>query len=142
MLSNATNWKIFVSALVCALPPLLYLFKAKRCSVKTLTILLGCGVAVFGLIHSIRKGGTIGFGRFLTMFNSALLFALGAYMLTGFLAVGSWIERKWIHFTQHRWQELFLSLGIGLIVFLAGVQILLGIGILYGIVSWMLFLGF
>jgi hypothetical protein len=61
MLSSRANRGIFISAMVCALPPLLYLLRAKRCKVKTLTILLGAGVAVFGLMHSMRKGGTIGF---------------------------------------------------------------------------------
>jgi hypothetical protein len=119
----------------------LYLLKAKHFNVKTLAVLLGCGVAVFGLIHSIRKGGTIGFGWFITIFNSLLLFALGTYMLVGFFALGSFIERKRLQFSHQRRQELLLILGIGLIVFLAVVQILLGMGILYSVVSWILFLG-
>jgi hypothetical protein len=141
VLSVGANRGILISAIVCALPPLLYLLRAKRFNVKTLAILLGCGVAVFGLIHSMRKGGTIGFGWFITIFNSLLLFALGTYTLVGFFALGSFIERKRLKFSQHRWQELLLTLGIGLIVFLAIVQILLGIGILFSVVSWILFLG-
>lgn len=82
----------------------------------------------------------MGFGWFITIINTLLLFALGAYTFTGFFALGSWIERKWIRFTQHRRQELLLTLGMGLILFLALVQILLGIGVLYGILSRILFI--
>jgi hypothetical protein len=75
------------------------------------------------------------------MFNTLFLFALGLYTLTGFFALGNWIEKKLLHFKQHRRQELLLILGIGTITFLVIVQILLGIGILYGITSRLLFLG-
>ncbi|MDR0650054.1 MAG: hypothetical protein LBG59_01245 [Candidatus Peribacteria bacterium] len=104
-------------------------------------IFLAVGLAIYGLLHSRFKGGTVGFGRFITMFNTLFLFALGAYTLAGFFALGSWIEKKWLHFKQQRRQELLLTLGIGTITFLVLVQILLGIGILYGIISRLLFLG-
>jgi hypothetical protein len=119
----------------------LYLLYAKRFTFKKLIILLAGGLAGYGLLHSLWKGGTVELGRLITMFNTLLLFALGSYTLTGLFALGNWIEKKWIRFKQHRWQELFLTLGIGIIVFLAVVQILLGIGILHGIVSRILFLG-
>jgi branched-subunit amino acid transport protein AzlD len=119
----------------------LYLLRAKKFTIKKLIILLASGLAVYGLAHSMWKGETVGLGRFITIFNTLLLFALGAYTLTGFFALGSRIERKWLHFTQHRRQEVLLTLGIGTITFLVIVQILLGIGILYGIVSRLLFLG-
>jgi hypothetical protein len=141
MLSSSTNRGIFISVVLCSLLPVLYLLFARHFKFKKLIILLAVGLAIYGFVHSLLKGGTVGLGRFITMFNTVFLFALGAYTLTGFFALGSWIEQKWLHFKQHRRQELLLTLGIGTITFLLLVQILLGIGILYGIVSRLLFIG-
>jgi hypothetical protein len=141
MLSSQANRIIFISVLICALLPVWYLICAKRFKIKKLTMYLAGGLAVYGLLHSVTKGGTVGFGRCITMINTLLLFALGVYTFTGFFALGSWIEKKRIRFTQHRRQELLLILGTGMIVFLALVQIAVGLGILYGIVSRLLFLG-
>jgi len=63
--------------------------------------------------------------------NTLLLFALGCYTFLGFLALGSWVERKVLRFKQIRWQELLLSLGVGTCAFLIIIQIFLGIGILW-----------
>ena len=105
MLSSGTNRGILISALICAILPTLYLIHARRFKFKKLVFLLAGGAAIYGLLHSLFKGGTVGFGRFITMFNTLLLFALGAYTFTGFFALGNRIERKRIHFTQQRRQE-------------------------------------
>jgi hypothetical protein len=76
MLSSKANRGIFISVVICALCPVWYLLKAKHFKVKKLIIILAGGLAVFGLAHSLWKGGTIGFGWFITMFNTLLLFAL------------------------------------------------------------------
>lgn len=139
MLSDKVNRGIFISAIVCSLFPILYLICGKHFKLKKLMIYLVIGLALFALLHSFLKGGAdyhpVGFGRFITIFNTLVLFALGSFTLVGFLSVGSWITRKVTPFTQHRWQELLLTLGIGMIAFLGLVQILVGIGILYGVVS-------
>jgi hypothetical protein len=110
MLSTGANRWIFISALVCAFVPVGYLLQAKHFKIKKLIFILAGGLAVYGLLHSILKGGTIGFGWFITMFNTLLLFALGAYTLVGFFSLGAFIERKWLHFKQQRRQELLLTL--------------------------------
>jgi uncharacterized membrane protein len=97
--------------------------------------------ALFGLVHSLFKGGTVGFGRFMVIFNTILLFALGAYLFMGFLSLGSFLSRKFIRFQQQRRQEMLLSLGIGISAFLIIVQICLGIGILFSRISILLFIG-
>jgi hypothetical protein len=81
MLSTKANRGIFIAVAICALCPVLYLLNAKHFTVKKLIIFLAGGLAVYGLVHSILKGGTVGFGRFITMFNTLLLFALGTYTL-------------------------------------------------------------
>jgi hypothetical protein len=94
----------------CSLFPVLYLLFAHHFKLKKLIILLAVGLAIYGLLHSQLKGGTIGFGRCITMFNTLFLFALGVYTLTGFFALGSRIEKKRLHFKQQRRQELLLTL--------------------------------
>jgi predicted membrane channel-forming protein YqfA (hemolysin III family) len=110
MFSSGTHWGIFLFGIVLALVPLLYLRFGRKFKLKTFFYLFVGAAAVFGLIHSLFKGGTVGFGWFMVMFNTLFLFALGAYLFMGFFSLGSFLERKLLHFQQHRWQEMLISL--------------------------------
>jgi peptidoglycan/LPS O-acetylase OafA/YrhL len=56
-------------------------------------------------------------------------------------SIGTFIERKLIHFQQRRRQEILLSLGIGLCAFLLLINVLLQTNLLYGWVTVALFIG-
>jgi hypothetical protein len=60
MLSNSTNRRIFISVVICSLLPVLYLLFARHFKLKQLMIALAGGLAVYGLLHSLLKGGTVG----------------------------------------------------------------------------------
>lgn len=139
--STGSNWWIFLFGLFFSLIPLLYIKFAKQFTLKRFILLFVGSAAIFGLVHSLFKGGTVGFWRFMVMFNTVFLFALWAYLFTGFLSLWSFLNRKLIHFQQQRWQEIILSLWLGISVFLIIIQIFLGIGILFSWVSILLFIG-
>ena len=140
MLSSGQNRGIFISALICSLIPIWYLFIASKIKTWKAIMWFVIGAWIFWLIHSNIKWDPIWFGHIITIFNTALLVCLWIYLILWFSAIWSWIERKWIKFNQFRRQEIFLTFWIGFCSFVVLVQILLWIWILYWIVSWVLFL--
>ena len=141
MLSSGQNWWIFISALVCAgLFPILYLFTSSKIKIRKLIMRFVVWAWIFGLIHSNIKWDPIWIGHIITVFNTVLLVSLWIYLILGFSALWSWIQRKWIKFKQFRRQEIFLSFWIWFSSFVIIVQVLLWIWLLYWIVSWLLFL--
>ena len=139
MISSGSNRWIIISGLVCALLPILYLFGWKV-NIKKLIIAFVIWAGIFWLIHSNIKWDPIWFWHIIIIFNTVLLVCLWLYLILWFSALWSWIERKFIKFKQLRWQEIFLTFGIWLCSFIVIVQILLWIGLLYWLVSWLLFL--
>ena len=83
----------------------------------------------------------MGIGFFFNVINNILLIGIGCYSMLWFLSLWSFIERKFIHFTEKRWQEVLLSFWIGLCTFLLLIQVLLQCNLLYGWVSVLLFIG-
>ncbi len=140
MLSSWQNRWIFGAALVCAGIPLIYWLMASKIKIKNLLIWLWIWAAIFWLIHCYIKDTLFWFWSVIAIFHTLLLFWLAVYLILWFSALWSRVERKLIKFKQFRWQEIFLSFWIWLSSFLIIVQILLWIGILYWIVSWLLFL--
>ena len=141
MLSSGQNWWVFLSAVLCAcLFPILYLFASSKIKIKNLLIAFVLWAWVFGVIHSNIKWDPVWIWNLITLFNTVLLVCLWVYLILWFSALWSWIERKWIKFKQFRRQEMFLSFWIWLCSFIIIVQILLWIGLLYWIVSRLLFL--
>lgn len=141
IISSGQNRLIFLSALVCALVfPITYLIICSKVKLKNLVLWFVVWAWVFWLIHSNIKWNPIWFWNIITIFNTVLLVCLWLYLIIGFSALWSWIERKLVKFNQLRRQEIFLNFWIWLCSFIIIVQILLGIGILYWIVSWILFL--
>ena len=140
MLSSGQNWWVFASALLFACLPLLYLFLSSKLKVRNLIIRFIVWAWVFGLVHSNIKWELIWIWHIVTIFNTVLLVCLWIYLILWFSAIWSWIERKWIKFSQFRWQEIFLTFWIWFCSFVIIVQILMWIWLLYWIVSWLLFL--
>lgn len=141
MLKTPENWGILFSALVIAFCVVLYLFKANKFTLKKRLILIAGGLSLFGLLHSLIKGGVVGIGGIITIFHTAMLLLIGAYTLTGIFALGSLIEQKFLKFSQHRRQELLFTFGIGLCSFLALIQLAVGLNIFYTPVARILFIG-
>ena len=140
MLSSWQNRWIFISALVCSLFPIGYIFITSKVKVRKLIMWFMIWSWIFWLVHSNIKWDPVWFGHIITIFNTILLVGLWVYLILWFSALWSWIERNLIRFKQLRWQEGFLSFWIWFCSFVIIVQILLWIWILYGIVSRLLFL--
>ena len=139
--SSGSNRWIVISALLCAgILPILYRLISSKINIKKLIMRLGIWAGIFWLIHCHIKWDPIWFGNIITIFNTLLLFGLWTYLILWFTAIWSWINRKLIKFQQNRWQEILLSFGVWMCWFIIVVQILLWIGLLYWIVSWLLFL--
>ncbi|GHW02800.1 hypothetical protein AGMMS50249_5860 [candidate division SR1 bacterium] len=141
MVSSGSGRGLVISAVIIAVIPVLYLLYSSKFTLKKWLIILGSSITFFGLIHSIIKGDVYGFGRFIILFHTAFLMLLGIYTVIGCFSLGSFIESKFLKFSQHRRQELFLTFGIGLCAFLAIIQILVGADLLFGVVSRVLFIG-
>ena len=140
MLSSGQNWWIIITALLCAMVPIIYLLASSKVKFKNLVIAFIIWAWFFGLIHSNIKWDPIKIWQIITVFNTVLLVCMWLYLILWFSAIGSRIERKFIKFKQLCRQEILLSFGIGLCSFIVIVQILLWIGLLYWIVSWILFI--
>ena len=141
ILSTGSNRWIVIVAMLCSWAfPLTYRLLSDKVNTKKLIMRLGIWAGVFWLVHSHIKWDPIWFGNVITIFNTLLLFALGTYLILWFSAIWSWISRKIIKFKQHRRQEILLNFWIWMCGFIIIVQLLLWIGILYGIVSRILFL--
>ena len=140
MLSSWQNRWVFISALLCSLIPIWYLFISSKVNIKNLIIFFVTWAWIFWLIHSNIKWDPIWFGHIVTIFNTVLLVCLWIYLILWFSALWSWIARKRIKFSQLRRQEIFLSFWIWFCSFVIIVQVLLWIWLLYWIVSWILFL--
>ena len=125
MLSSGQNWWVFASALLFACLPLLYLFLSSKLKVRNLIIRFIVWAWVFGLVHSNIKWELIWIWHIVTIFNTVLLVCLWIYLILWFSAIWSWIERKWIKFSQFRWQEIFLTFWIWFCSFVIIVQILM-----------------
>ena len=139
--SSGQNWWVVISAFLCvSIFPVLYLFAAKDIKIKNLILWTWIWAVVFWLIHCYIKWEVLWVWGLIVLFNNLLLFSLWTYLILGFSAVGSWIQRKFLKFQQHRWQEMLLSFGLWMIGFIIIVQILLWLWVLYWIVSWILFL--
>ena len=141
MLPSKQNRLIFVSSLICVwIFPITYLLTSFKLKIKNLLLWFVIWAWVFGLIHSNIKWDPIWFWNIITIFNTILLVSLWIYLILWFSALWSRMSRKLIKFNQLRWQEIFLSFWIWFCSFVIIVQILLWTGLLYWIVSWILFL--
>ena len=141
ILSSRTNWWVVIAAVISACVfPLVYRLSASKIQLKKLVLRLGVWAWVFWLVHSLIKWDPIEFWNVIVIFNTILLFALWIYLICWFAALWSWIERRFVKFKQIRRQEILLSFGLWMCGFIIIVQILLWLGLLYGIVSRLLFL--
>ena len=116
ILASSQNRRIFISAIICCLIPLVYLFNASKIKISKLIMRFVVWAWIFGLVHSNIKWDPIWFWHIITIFNTVLLVCLWIYLILWFSALWSWIERKWIKFSQLRWQEIFLSFWIYVIL--------------------------
>jgi hypothetical protein len=140
MLSSGQNRRVFVSAIICCLLPILYLFLCSKVKISKLIMRFIIWAWIFGVVHSNIKWDPVWPWHIITLFNTILLVCLWIYLILWFSALWSWLERKWIKFNQLRWQEIFLSFWIWFCSFVIIVEILLWIWLLYWITSWLLFL--
>ncbi|AHB41498.1 hypothetical protein P148_SR1C00001G0708 [candidate division SR1 bacterium RAAC1_SR1_1] len=143
MFSDRTNWKIMIRGIIAILIPLGYILRNKQFSLKKFLITrLPAGLTIFGLAHIIIKEGIIGSSGFvMIIINTLLLYFLGLYLILGITSVGHMINKYRIRLPQQRIQELFLNFGIGLGAFLLIIKVLVSFTILYGAVTWLLFIG-
>ncbi|MFZ2150417.1 MAG: hypothetical protein WAZ12_04565 [Candidatus Absconditicoccaceae bacterium] len=141
MLGSKENWKLFIGVIVSSLIPIYYLYKAKVFSLKKFIIYIVVGLLLFSVIHVMIKDTILGGGFVILLINNIIIFALGAYFITGTLSLGTWISNKIIKFQETRRQEMFLNFGIGLGVMLLLVYVLASFGILYPILTWIFFVG-
>ena len=147
IVSSYQNWWIVFAAIACAfIFPILYFIVCSKVNLKKLIVRLWLWAWTFWLLHSIIKliwswTRVMWFWNLIIIFHTLLLFFLWVYLICGFAALWSWIERKIVKFKQWRRQEMLLSFWIWLCWFIVIVQLLLWIWALYWIVSRALFLG-
>ena len=94
MLSSWQNRWVFISALLCSLIPIWYLFISSKVNIKNLIIFFVTWAWIFWLIHSNIKWDPIWFGHIVTIFNTVLLVCLWIYLILWFSALWSWIARN------------------------------------------------
>ncbi len=80
-------------------------------------------------------------GFFMTLINISLLYGLGLLTIGSIYALGQLFAEKVLKFKQLRPQELFINFGLGLATFLLFNWILMGLGIFYGAIAWLMLIG-
>lgn len=140
ILNDRKNRWILIVALLCAIGPMLYLLITSKVKIKKVVIRFWSWAALFGLIHCCIKESVKWAGALITVFNTLLLLWLWIYLILGFAALWSRIERKVIKFKQMRWQEILLSFWAWICSFLIIIEILLWLWLLYWITSRLLFI--
>ncbi len=141
---------LIIAGIAFASLPLFYLKGTSKFSLKSMLFLIGGCIVLFGSLHYVLRSNfnpevnpeTNPFtmlGMLVNVVNNIVLFGLGLYTMIGALGLGSFLERKFIKFTQKRWQEIVLMFGIWLTSLLILVQILLQLNLLYGWISVLLF---
>jgi len=141
MLATRSNRNLIIWAIIASAIPLRYILKSKVFSLKRFFIwLLPLGLLVFSVAHTIIKGGIVWWttGFLILCFNTMILYFLGMYFILGALSLGTWISKKWIKFSETRWQEMFINFGIGIGVILLLLYILSMMTIFYPAITWLL----
>jgi len=142
MLTNSKHWKMIIGALVSVFIPIMYLLWHKKFSLKRFLISLFGWLFLFSLIHVSIKDNIMWTWWFLMlMINTLLLFWLAAYFVVGLLSLGSWLSSRFVKFTRHRWQEMILSFGLWLGVFLFVIRYVIMLNIFFSWLIWLVFVG-
>ena len=89
-----------------------------------------------GLIEGYESQSTI-----MWAINALFIFGLSVYFIFGMQALGEWIKSKFIKLETDSIFQVVLSWGIGLIAFILVNYVAILVGLMYSLVSWILFLG-
>lgn len=139
MITSGKNQLLILAMLGCAGLPLYYLYDQQKPRFTSLMLWTGGGLGLFSLLHGLINGTLLNlFAGATAMIYTLVLFGLGVGILGCFLCFGDMIARGCKLFTQHSWQNLILSFGIGLVAFLVVGQFLMGFGIFYSRVIWLI----
>jgi len=142
MLSDWSNWKMIFAWLASSFIPLAYLIWHKKFSLRNFMIYLFIWLNLFGLLHvGIKWGSVWSWGSFILIFKTAVLFILGIYFLLWSLSFGSLLTSKFLKFKEIRRQEMLLSFGIWLWVFLFVFRYIIQLNIFFSVVVWIVFVG-
>jgi len=140
-----SSWKhrqILIVAIVSACIPVAYLLFQPKKSLWMTIVTVFAGLLVFSFFHQWLKWGIIWPSwAFMTIINTAILFGVSVYFLVWLLGVWTVIEQKFIRFSEHRFQEMFFSFGIGLAAFLFYNHFLIIGWIYFPLFSWVFFVG-
>ncbi|PID34907.1 MAG: hypothetical protein CR971_00745 [candidate division SR1 bacterium] len=80
-------------------------------------------------------------GFFMSIINTSLLYGLGLWVIGSIYALGQLFAEKVLKLKQLRFQEICINFGLGLVVFLLTNWILMGFGIFYGAIVWLMLIG-
>ncbi|MCX6822574.1 MAG: hypothetical protein NTX91_01065 [candidate division SR1 bacterium] len=144
MLASWANWKLIIWMIIASMIPLRYILKSKTFDLKKFFIwILPLGLVVASVAHTVIKEGIVGgpAGFIILCVNTLILYFLGMYFILGCLSLGTWISKKWIKFSEIRWQEMFLTFGIGIGILLLALYVLSMLTIMFPLVTWILALG-
>lgn len=141
MLANGENWKVLILMLVGSLGIGSYVLFSKKFSLKTFILLLMWVVSVIISPFYIGIKWEILWGwLFMIILNSIIIFSLGAYFITGILALGTLVSNKLLKFKLNGIQEMLLNFWLGIGILLIFSQALSGFDLLYSWITWLAFL--
>ncbi len=144
MLASRVNRKLIIRSIVAVCIPIAYIIRSKVFSVKRFFItIIPLTLMFYTAAFTMVKGGIVWWsaGFIILMLNTLLLYFLGVYFVLGIAALGTWISKKFIKFTETRRQEMLINFWIWLGIFLLIVYIFSMIHLLRGAVIRILFLG-
>jgi len=140
MILNWKNWWLVLSAGVSAIIPLIMLWRQKV-DFKGIFLSIGWWLSLFMILHELILGNLVTlFAVVPLIFNTLVLYCLSILFIISVFSLWNRISRKLNLFKTIRWQETFLTFGIGLITFLLVIQILAGAQIFYSAISRIFFI--
>lgn len=146
IISDWQNWLTLLSCVLCVFVPIVYFLCSSKFRFINLFLYLALWAGLFWALQSyIKVSHDVNYSvswlwYLMIIFHTLILLALWLYLILWFSSLWHVFQKYIIKYKNYWWQEIFLNFWIWLCAFLILVQILLGIGILYWIVSCLLFL--
>lgn len=136
---TAKNFGLLIASFGAAALPLYYLYDQKAPKFWALIWRIAGGIGIFMLLHEIISGTLVSFfAPVILLRNTTLLLGVGLLILFAMFSIGSRIVRISKLFSQTGLRETLLSFGVGLVVFLVLMQILMGFGLFYWPILWII----
>ena len=139
MFNARDNRKIMIWVFVSAAIPVAYLLYNKLFSLKNFMKYIWIWLLLFTFIHTWVKAEILWWGFIMIIINTLLMFFIWGYFMLWSLAVWTWMSDKIVKFKEDRVQEMFINFWIWLWVVLLFLYVLISFSVLFGIVSWAVF---